>query len=65
MRLAVDLGACRRSGQCSYLHPDLFEADKDGWPQVLVECPEGQQIEDAEDAADICPTSAIRLERED
>ena len=64
MRLVVNLQKCRRSGQCMYLHPGLFQADKDGWPQVLVERPEGSQLEDAEDAADICPTSAIELEDE-
>jgi ferredoxin len=48
-----------------YLYPGLIEADDDGWPRILVTHPEGKQLEDAQDAADICPTGAIALEDRD
>ena len=61
MRLVVDHERCLRSGQCTYLHPDLFREGEDRFPVVLVEHPEGEQIDAAEDAADVCPSSAIEL----
>jgi ferredoxin len=64
MRLTVDRNVCMRSGQCSYLHPELFREDDDGFPIVLVEHPEGEQLAAAEDAAELCPSGAIRLVEE-
>jgi ferredoxin len=61
MNVSIDHKKCLRSGQCTYLHPDLFREGDDGFPVVLVEHPEGEQLEGAEDAADICPASAIRV----
>lgn len=61
MRLVVDLDKCRRSGQCAYMHPELFKSADDGAPIVLVEQPSEEQQEDAEDAADLCPGGAIAL----
>jgi len=61
MNVSIDHKKCLRSGQCTYLHPDLFREGDDGFPIVLVEQPEGEQREGAEDAADICPASAIRV----
>lgn len=61
MKLSIDRDSCLRSGQCIYLHPDLFREGEDHVPVVLVDEPEGQQLDDAEEAADICPASAIIL----
>jgi ferredoxin len=30
MRPVIDHSNCRRTGQCSYLHPELFGADEVG-----------------------------------
>ena len=65
MRLVVDHNKCRRSGQCAYMHPELFKSDADGAPIVLVEQPSPEQREDAEDAVDMCPGGAIALLDED
>ena len=65
MRLTVDRNVCLRSGQCSYLHPELFKEGDDGFPIVLVEHPEGEQLAGAEDAAELCPSGAIRLLADD
>ncbi|MGD9934831.1 MAG: ferredoxin [Dehalococcoidia bacterium] len=61
MKLSVDRKACIRSGQCTYLHPDLFKEDADGYPSVIVDPVPPERREDAEDAADICPGQAIYL----
>jgi len=61
MKIVVDRQRCMRSAQCSYMHPDLFEEGADGFPVVLIEHPVGEQVEEAEDARDICPSRAIAL----
>lgn len=61
MKLTIDRDSCLRSGQCIYLHPDLFREGDDHVPVVLVEELDGEQLEKAEEAADICPASAIIL----
>lgn len=61
MRLVIDYQKCRKSGQCSYLHPELITADPDGTPQVTVDAIDEMSREAAEDAVDICPSGAIRL----
>ena len=64
MRLVIDHGRCRKTGQCSYLHPELFKSDADGAPIVLVEHLEGELLTAAEDAIDLCPSGAISLGEE-
>lgn len=61
MRIELDKKACLKSGQCTYLHPQLFSEGADGYPVVRVEeVPEELQAE-AEDAAEICPSGAIEV----
>jgi ferredoxin len=61
-KLSVDYRACLKSGQCTYLHPELFKERADGYPDVLVpELPEDLR-EAAEDAAELCPGQAIVIE---
>jgi ferredoxin len=59
----VDRKACLKSGQCTYLHPELFVEGPDGYPEVLVDEVPAESREAAEDAVDVCPASAIRLEK--
>ena len=61
MRLVIDHRRCRRTGQCSYLHPELFKAGEDGAPIVLVEHPGEELREAAEEAVELCPSGAISL----
>ncbi len=61
MRLVIDYGKCRRTGQCSYLHPELFKASEDGSPLVLVEHPDTELREAAEEMVELCPSGAIAL----
>jgi ferredoxin len=64
MRLVIDHNRCRRTGQCSYLHPELFKADTDGSPIVRVEQPREELREAAEEAVELCPSGAISLVEE-
>ena len=62
MRIQIDMETCLNSGQCAYMHPELFEVDDDGVPTILVSgelTPD--QIEQATDAADVCPSQSITL----
>jgi ferredoxin len=61
MRLVIDYKKCRKAAQCSYLHPELFKADSNGAPVVLVEHPDEELREAAEEAVELCPNGAISL----
>jgi ferredoxin len=65
MRVEVDHKACLRSGQCFYLHPEIFKEGAEGFPDVIVDPLPLDLVEEAEEAADICPGSAIALLQED
>lgn len=65
MRLVVDHNKCRRTGQCAYLHPELFKADEVGTPVVLVEHPDDTLRVAAEEAVEFCPSGAIALGEDD
>jgi ferredoxin len=64
MQLVIDHNKCRRTGQCVYLHPELFRAEADGTPVVLIEYPGEELREAAEEAVDLCPSGAITLVEE-
>ena len=59
MHLVVDHKKCLKSGQCSYMQPDLFKEGPDGYPLVLIPQPNAALRENAEEAIDLCPASAI------
>ncbi len=63
MPLTVNRKKCLKSGQCTYMHSDLFREGEGGWPVILVPDPtDERQRADAEDAIDLCPASAISWE---
>ena len=62
MKVTVNRTKCLRSGQCTYLHPKLFKEGEDGYPVVLIDEVPPDLAEEAEDAADICPSGAIDTE---
>jgi ferredoxin len=64
MRLIIDYKKCRKAGQCSYLHPELFIAGDSGAPAVLVEHPGEALREAAEEAVELCPNGAISLKED-
>jgi ferredoxin len=59
--LVVNKRKCLKSGQCTYLHPDLFREGEDGYPVVVQEHPVAERLRAAEDATEICPGQAISL----
>lgn len=64
MRLMIDYKKCRKAGQCSYLHPELFKADEAGAPVVSVGHLGEDLREAAEEAVDLCPNGAISLKED-
>jgi ferredoxin len=62
MQVSVDLNVCAATGGCAQVCPDVFEIRSDGLVHVLVSEP-GEELRDAIlEAADLCPTGAIRVE---
>lgn len=61
MRVVVDYDRCINSGSCTRSAPEVFEL-RDDVLYVLQERP-GEELRAAvEEAADFCPTAAIRIE---
>lgn len=62
MRIEINMETCLSSGQCAYMHPELFEVDDDGVPTILISGDlTDEQVEQARDAADVCPSQSISL----
>jgi ferredoxin len=62
MRVIVDFDLCISSGSCVSAAPEVFELREDGFLYVLQEEP-GEELRTAvQEAADSCPTAAIRVE---
>ena len=61
MRVVVDLETCQDHGQCVFAAPDVFHLDEQG---KLGYVPDpAEDLRDAvEEAADVCPLQAIRLD---
>ena len=61
MKAEIDLELCQGHGQCQEAAPKVFEVRDDGFAYLLVDSiPAGEEA-NARDAADRCPTDAIRL----
>ena len=61
MRVVVDYGRCINSGSCTRSAPTVFEIRHDRLTVLQEEPPEELRAE-VEEAADYCPTAAIRIE---
>jgi ferredoxin len=64
MKITVDRKKCTALGVCESLAPDLFEVQQDGSLAILNEHPEGSLCEAAREAAEGCPTEALRVEED-
>ncbi len=71
MKFIVDLNTCENHGQCTYLAGDVFALDANGdlnlralttSDEYVSEELAADVIEDIQEAADMCPVQAIRLE---
>lgn len=60
-RIEIDDELCMNSGQCAYMHPELFKIEGAGVPTVLVAELTDAQLPAAQEAIDTCPSQAISL----
>ncbi|MFJ1548452.1 ferredoxin [Streptomyces sp. NPDC088246] len=61
MKVVVDMDKCQDHGQCVFAAPDVFQLDDNG-RLAYVSDPDDALREEVEDAADVCPLQAIRIE---
>ena len=63
MKILVDKEKCFMSGECYYNHPELFKMDDEGYPEVLQNPLTKELLKHAEEAVEVCPAVALRLEK--
>ncbi|MFF4569323.1 ferredoxin [Streptomyces sp. NPDC001410] len=61
MKVVVDMNKCQDHGQCVFAAPDVFQLDTDG-RLAYVSDPDDALCDEVEEAADVCPLQAIRIE---
>ena len=62
MKVVVDRTKCQDHGQCVIAAPEVFAMDDNSKLVLLQEEPPESLREVVEDAADVCPEQAIRIE---
>lgn len=71
MKFIVDLDTCENHGQCTYMAPGVFTLDDSGALALRADATGAEyisdelleeQLEDVQEAADMCPVQAIRME---
>ena len=62
MKILVDKEKCFMSGECYYNHPELFMMDSEGYPKVIKSPLTKELLKHAEEAVEVCPAVALRLE---
>lgn len=63
MKVVVDFDLCMGNAQCMLAAPQVFEVRDDGMLYVLQEEPPEALRTAVEDAARLCPTQAITIEK--
>ncbi|MFI7498092.1 ferredoxin [Streptomyces sp. NPDC049687] len=61
MKVVVDMNKCQDHGQCVFAAPDVFHLDESGRLAYLSD-PDDALRDEVEEAADVCPLQAIRIE---
>ncbi|MFF5854531.1 ferredoxin [Streptomyces sp. NPDC012751] len=61
MRVTTERDRCVGSGQCAMLSPEVFDQDDDGLVTVVREEPAEDLRTQVLQAADLCPSRAIRV----
>ncbi|MFJ5921194.1 ferredoxin [Kitasatospora sp. NPDC092948] len=61
MQVVVDMNKCQDHGQCVFAAPDVFSFDETGRLAYVAD-PDETLRADVEEAADVCPLQAIRIE---
>lgn len=62
VRIQVDAARCEGTGFCARVAPHLFVVAPAGTSQVLVEYAPETELEVLQEAEELCPTRAIRIE---
>ena len=63
MKVKIDKDKCFMSGECYYNHPELFKMDDEGYPIVLIDNIDDDEMKrHAMEAAEVCPAVAIIIE---
>lgn len=63
MKVIVDKEKCFMSGECYYNHPELFRMYEDGYPEVIENRIDQDLLRHAEEAVEVCPAGALKLEK--
>lgn len=61
MKVVVDMTKCQDHGQCVFAAPDVFRMDDEGH-LAYVSDPDDALRDEVEEAVDVCPLQAIRIE---
>ncbi|MFE9119965.1 ferredoxin [Streptomyces sp. NPDC007172] len=61
MRVSADRDVCVGAGLCALTAPGVFDQDDDGLVDVLAPDPDGAQQSAARQAANLCPSGAVRI----
>lgn len=61
MRIVIDRDRCTGHGRCYAVAPSLFEADDDGYGQVVVDEVPAAAVDEARAAVLNCPEDAISI----
>lgn len=61
MKVVVDRNKCQDHGQCVFAAPEVFRLDDEGHLDYATESDDAWR-DVVEDAADVCPVQAIRIE---
>ncbi|MFC4499210.1 MULTISPECIES: ferredoxin [Streptomyces] len=64
LRIELLADACVGAGQCVLAAPAVFDQDDDGVAIVLDDAPGHDEHDAVREAADLCPSSALRLIRQ-
>ena len=63
MKVVVNFDVCMSNAQCMLAAPEVFEVREDGMLYLLQEQPPETLRDKIEDAARLCPTQAITIEK--
>ncbi|MER5884089.1 ferredoxin [Streptomyces sp. NPDC001941] len=61
MKVVVDRNKCQDHGQCVFAAPEVFQLDDEGHLVHTADADDALRDE-VEEAADVCPMQAIRIE---
>ena len=60
MQVTVDLNLCEDHGQCAIAAPQVFRINDEGKLEYDAN-PDDSELENVEEAADVCPVQAILI----